>query len=203
MKLRKWWGVGFSLSAMVFITLLAGCKTLAPVYPVPDGSAAASDEVADKLRVGDTVRVIFSNAGSSQIPPHEEQIKGDGTITLQLIGAVTAAGATTGELQNFLQEAYKKYFREMNITVIAPDRFYSVGGEVRSPKRDVYVGGTTVIKAIQSAGDFTEFAKRTRVQLTRANGKSFVIDCDAARIDPRLDLPVYPGDTIHVPRRFF
>lgn len=200
MNLRKW--LGFCFSALVATSLFIGCET-APVYREPDVNAAAKDETADKLRVGDTVRVDFSNLSDRQISPHEEQIKGDGSITLPLIGSIQAVGKTTGELQREIQTAYSKYYVSMTVTVKAPERYYSVGGEVRSPKRDVYVGGTTVIKAIQSAGDFTEFAKRTKVQLTRANGKTFTINCDKALRDPRLDLPVYPGDTIHVPRRYF
>jgi protein involved in polysaccharide export with SLBB domain len=200
-NLRKWLRLCFS--GLTVAALIVGCATT-PVYQEPDLGEVAKDETrADKLRVGDTIRVDFSNLSERQMPPHEEQIKGDGTITLPLIGAVQALGKSTGELQNEIQKAYSKYFVSMNVTVKAPERYYSVGGEVRTPKRDVYVGGTTVIKAIQSAGDFTEFARRNKVILTRANGKSFTVDCDKALRDPRLDLPVYPGDTIHVPRRYF
>jgi len=81
--------------------------------------------------------------------------------------------------------------------------FY-VDGEVKSPGPKLYMGQpVTVLKAIASAGDFTDFAKRTKVTLTRLNGKKQTINCDKARKDPRLDAPVYPGDTIHVPRRIF
>jgi protein involved in polysaccharide export with SLBB domain len=60
-----------------------------------------------------------------------------------------------------------------------------------------------VIKAIQSAGDLTEFANRKKIQLTRANGKTYTINYDKALKNSKLDLPVYPGDSIHVPQRFF
>ena len=80
--------------------------------------------------------------------------------------------------------------------------FY-VGGEVKNQGRISYIGPITVLKAIQSAGDFTDFAQRKRVKLTRLNGKTETINCIKAREDPRLDLPVFPGDTIHVPRRIF
>ena len=62
----------------------------------------------------------------------------------------------------------------------------------------------TVLKAIQSASDFTDFAKKKKVQLTRSNGrKKETINCEKARQDPKLDLPIYPGDNIYVPRRFW
>jgi len=58
------------------------------------------------------------------------------------------------------------------------------------------------VRAISVAGGFTDFAKRTKVQLTH-NGKTQIINVDKAIRDPRLDVPVYPGDTIYVPRRLF
>jgi polysaccharide export outer membrane protein len=178
--------------------LIAGCQT-GPVYNPPDPKAKGAEEVSNRFRVGDTVRVDFSNLSRDQISPHEEQIKDDGTITLPYVGSVKAEGKTTGELQAALNEAYKKYFREMTVTVRWPNRFYSVGGEVKTPNRQEYVGSTTVIKAIQSAGDLTEYANRRKIQLTRANGKTYIINYDKALRDSKLDLPVYPGDQIHVP----
>lgn len=193
MKLRKWLGSGLSVCALALIGFLAmGCET---------NKISREPEIAppDELRIGETVRVIYSSLSTTPILPHEEQIKQDGTITLFLIGPVQAAGKTSGALQNELQQAYTKYYREMNITVQVPDRSYSVGGAVRAPDRKPYVGPTTVIKAIQSAGDFTDFANRKKVQLTRSNGKTFTVNCVKALKDPRLDLPVYAGDSIHVP----
>ncbi len=203
-KISKSWLLA---GAVAFAALwVAGCATDKPDSH-PGGSEKPSVKNTDEggqLRVQDTIRVMFSNvsASSTQLPTQEEQIKEDGTITLPLVGSVQAAGRTTGDLQNELQKSYRKFYVSMNVTVTAPDRYYSVGGEVRTPKRDVYIGGTTVIKAIQSAGDFSEYADRKKVRLTRANGKTYIINCVKALNDPRLDLPVYPGDYIHVPKRW-
>jgi hypothetical protein len=41
------------------------------------------------------------------------------------------------------------------------------------------------------------------VKLTRADGTTAIINCIKAQDDPRLDLDVYPGDRIHIPRRLF
>jgi protein involved in polysaccharide export with SLBB domain len=205
MKLRKLWDVLFSFGGLALAGLLfVGCETSRSPYnpPTLDGAGTAPSEISNRFRVGDTVRVDFSNLTDKQLSPHEEQIKDDGTITLPYVGKVQAAGKTTGELQNALQEGFKKYFREMNITVRWPNRFYSVGGEVKTPNRQEYTDGMTVIKAIQSAGDLTEFANRKKIRLTRS-GKTYIINYDKALVDPRLDLPVYPGDTIHVPQRLF
>jgi len=68
------------------------------------------------------------------------------------------------------------------------------------PSRQPHPGEMTVIKAIASAQGFTDFANKHKVRLTRANGHSFIVDCDDALKNPQLDLPVYPGDKIDVPR---
>ncbi|MEO6035590.1 MAG: polysaccharide biosynthesis/export family protein [Verrucomicrobiota bacterium] len=196
MKLSNWFRFGLVACALAIVGILAtSCRTGGT------GPGPVEDPPSIELRVGETVRVIFSNGSTTQIPPHEEQIKQDGTITLVQIGSVRAAGKTSGELQTELQKAYSKYYRDMNVTVQVPDRSYSVGGQVKAPDRKPYVGPTTVIKAIQSAGDFTDFANRKKVRLTRANGKSYIVNCIKALENPKLDLPVYPGDSIHVPQR--
>jgi len=69
---------------------------------------------------------------------------------------------------------------------------------VRASGRQEYLGPTTVLKAIATAGDFTDFADRKNVILTRADGSQIAVDCIKAATDPALDLPVYPGDKIEV-----
>ena len=156
---------------------------------------------SDRFAIGDLVRVIFSGTIEA-IQPHEERIKDDGTITLPLIGAVKADGKTPGELQKAITSAYvPDYYKRLTVTVTSSQRVYYVGGQVRAPNRQEYLGTTTVTKAIQSAGDFTDFADRRNVLLTRADGKKFTVNCLKAAKDPALDLAVFPGDKIEVPMR--
>jgi len=175
------------------------------VAPGPDTSSTngASAVVAvERFRIGDTVTVTFSGVEPPP-PPHEERIKEDGTITLPMIGSVIAAGKTAGELQKEIQERYSRYYTRLTVTVKSLERFYYVGGEVRSPGRYPWLGELTVTQAIQSAGDFTDFARKTRVLLVRANGQTEVVNCRKAIENAELDPKVMPGDRIHVPRRFW
>ncbi len=155
---------------------------------------------SDVFRVGDVVTVTFSGT-SEQIAPHQERIKEDGTITLFLIKSVKAAGKTTGELQRELQDKYDDYYKTLVVTVASFDRFYYVGGEVKRPGAQPYLGETSVTKAIQAAGDFTDFAKKNNVQVIRADGTKLKVNFNKSIDDPSLDPPIYPGDKIHVPRR--
>jgi polysaccharide export outer membrane protein len=157
----------------------------------------------DIFRIGDMVTINFSGT-TDQIPAHTERIKEDGTIALDYIGPVQAVGKTAGQLQRDIRNLYvPKYYRDLTVTVVSQSQFYSIGGEVRSPGPKEYLGQTDIVKAIQAAGDFTEFANKKKVLLTRANGHQEKINVPKAIDDPRSDVPVYPGDKIYVPRRLF
>ena len=80
-------------------------------------------------------------------------------------------------------------------------RFFFVTGEVRGPNRYEYSTDLTVLKAITTAGGFTDYAKPSAVVVTRANGEQSKVDCKKAKSNPKLDLPIYPGDQVTVPRR--
>jgi protein involved in polysaccharide export with SLBB domain len=61
----------------------------------------------------------------------------------------------------------------------------------------------TVLRAIQSAGDFTYFANRKKIKLIRENSQKFEINRYKAIEDPtQYDLPVYPNDQIIVHKRY-
>lgn len=171
----------------------------APATDMESGGLFAAN--SDRFAIGDLVRVIFSGT-VDPIQPHEERIKDDGTITLPLIKAVQADGKTPGELQKAITDAYvPDYYKRLTVTVTSDKRVYYVGGQVRQPGRQEYLGTTTVTKAIQSAGDFNDFADRRNVLLTRADGKTLTVNCLKAARNPALDPPVFPGDKIEVKLR--
>ncbi len=195
---RGWVWAGTIMAAL----LVAGCGgTLAPY-----GSGAkpgTSGPPPNVLQIGDLVKVEFAG-GPTPILPHEEHIKDDGKVSLPLIGKIQAAGKTPGSLQRDIQDAYvPRFYKHLTVTVRPTDRFYFVGGEVKQPSRQLYLGPVTVMGAIKSAGDFTDFANRRKIQITRADGTLHFVDGNRAQRDPEHDLPVYPGDNIHVDRRWF
>jgi polysaccharide export outer membrane protein len=185
--------------------LLTGCESSNPQAPAgnPAGSVPAAVTEAERFGIGDLVIVNFSGV-EPEIPAHEQRIKEDGNITLYLIGSIQAAGKTPGELQNEIQKNYvPKYYVHMTVTVRTKERVYYVRGEVKRPDRYIYSGETTVTRAIATAGDFTDYANKRKVKLTRVDGKILKVDCIKAQDDPRLDLPVFPGDQIQVMRRLW
>ena len=163
-------------------------------------SAAPEPEV---FRVGDSLTITFTDTPIT-IPDSEQKIKEDGTITLTLNQAFKADGKTRGDLEKEIRARYvPDYFKYMTVTVrqVQSSRWYYINGEVRAPGRQIYVSRITVLKAIASAGGFTDFANKKKVKLTRLDGRMMTVNCVKALDNPALDPEVYPGDTIHVPRR--
>ena len=163
--------------------------------PVQDNS--------DVLFIGDVVTINFNSGDSQILPQHQETIKDDGRITPPFVGSIVAKGKSPGELQADLQKLYDKLYRNMTVTVSSKDRYYSVSGEVKIPGPKPYLGKTDLVTAISSAGDFTEFAKKNQIRLNRANGKTETLDYYKALDDTKQNVPIFPGDTIIVPRRLF
>lgn len=157
------------------------------------------------LRAGDSLTITFTDL-TVPLPPFEEKIREDGTITLALNQTFKAEGKTRGDLEKEIRARYvPDYFKQMTVTVKQQEstRWYYVSGEVRMPNRQIYNSRITVLKAIASAGGFTDFANKKKVKLTRVDGRTQIVNCPKALDNPSLDPEVYPGDTIHVPRRLW
>jgi protein involved in polysaccharide export with SLBB domain len=190
-----WKGWISALALFVFAATWVGCETANMDKPFVC--------IDDEIRVGDelTISLLISSD-----PPADKQfvVRADGTVNLQHLNSVVAAGKKFNQFEKELQAAYiaKMIYREGQVTVIVKpgDRFYTVGGEVNTKGQRIYVGQTTVLRAIVSCGDFTEFANKRKVQITRANGTVEIMDCVKAIKNPKLDRPLCPGDAIFVPR---
>ncbi len=175
-----------------------GSATGDPAVPVP------GEVGADTLNVGDKVRVIFSDT-SQPIPLIEQQIPDSGKLTLHLNQVFDFAGQRRDVLERAIQEHYinKGFYKTIVVTIEVPPRPISVGGEVRAPGNYTHQGQMTVLKAIDAAGGFTEYADRRKVRVTRlGTAKQILVNCKSALENPSQDIPVYPGDKIYVRRSF-
>ena len=191
--------------------VLVGCiNNGPPTPPLPGpGTTTNTDNTgvapsSDLLEPGNTITISFS--GLSTVPvPFTCRIREDGTISPPYLDKrIEAAGKTIGTLEQELEKEYvPRIYRTINVTIRTADRFYFVGGEVRQPSRQPYVGRITVTQAIQSAGDFTDFANQRKVRVIRANNKVQIVDCEAALEDPTKDALIYPGVRIVVDSKLF
>ncbi len=221
---NQWGGWGTLCAELLAVLLLAGCQTDTSQQPFADiqglttarpaetivlpavtnGPAASTNGgSAETLRAGDSLTIVFSDLPTGPVS-FEARVKEDGGITLLHNLTFIAAGKTLGELEKEIRARYvPDYYGSLTVTIKPQNRFYFVDGEVKAVNRYIYEGRTTVLKAIASASGFTDFANKKRVKLTRANNTTETVNCIKALEDPRLDLEVFPGDKIHVPRRLF
>lgn len=175
-----------------------------PQAPVPYADVAVNPNVmsSSRLTSGDLVKVTFTDIPNPP-QPMEIRIPEDGRITLIYNMNVYAIGKTVSQLQDEIRSLYvPKYFVRLTVNIKTDDRVYFVGGEVRAPARQAYIGDITVLRAIDTVGGFTDFANRKKIELRRANGEVHYINWDKARKNQKLDLRVYPNDQIIVHRRW-
>lgn len=137
-------------------------------------------------------------------------VRPDGTITMPLVGDVTAAGKTPSQLRQEIQGRLAEYIKlegsEITIAVTGVNSYrFTVSGEVGQPgiyTAKVYV---TVAEAIALAGGFTRFADRDDIVLMRRDEKGqirkipIVYSLIASGEAPQMNLVVLPGDSLFVP----
>lgn len=203
MKTFKGWGLFVALCLMA---LLCACDTLdgggkSGIAGQPNPSLEGLNP--DIIPKGAKLTVEFSDV-QPPMTPFQTTVREDGTITLPYNISVKAANRTTGDVAKEIETLYvPKYFRRLTVNIKRDDLYVTVTGQVKTPGPKPYLGQMTVLKAVAAAGDFTDFARKTHVQLTRANGKKINVNAEKALKKPELDLPVYPGDSIYVPIRIW
>jgi polysaccharide biosynthesis/export protein len=201
------------LGAVVLLAgvLLIGCATSDYKFdPLADGThptagsksaSSGQPRIEDGvLRVNDKVTVAFPDLPNSVLPI-TQTVKEDGTITLIYNQTFQVAGKNINEVEKEIHDRYvPAYFVNMTATVTTDDRFYYVGGEVRSPNRQVYSGRMFLTGAIDTAGGFNDFANKRKIRVTRANGKTSTYNYKKA-VENQQDNPeIFPGDRVFVPK---
>lgn len=184
-------------TAILVVSLqLGGCLTdYGPV--VVDSAPIAPNSVASRLQSGDQLKIlVFGEDSLSGI----YEISPAGTISMPLIGAVTAAGRTVAEVQRAITNAYAngKFLQEPKITVsVVSYRPIYVFGEVLTPGRYAFTSGLDVLGAVTTAGGFTYRASRTSI-LIRHAGQDVWREYSLA-----APVSIEPGDIIRVPERYY
>jgi len=160
--------------------------------PLPAASPAAYS-----LGPGDQVRIITYG---EETLTGEFRVNDSGNVALPLVGAVHAAGLTSGELEASvgaaLQRANLVRAPSVAVEVIAYRPIY-VLGEVNKPGQYPYQPGMTVVTAVAVGGGFTYRAVEDYAAIVRTIGDK-AIEAKAGR-----QSYVQPGDVITVFERRF
>jgi polysaccharide export outer membrane protein len=193
--------LSLNTALLALFALLGGCASGDSSLPVGANPRVAASSSA-QLRPGDSLTVTLSGIPDPSNNP--VQIDDQGLISLPYLGTLTAAGLTTNELSQTIRSAYivRKFYTELSVSVAVTERYVYIGGEVQHPGRIPWSPDLTLAKAVQSAGGFTLYAKETKVTLTR-DRKAYDFDVRLAQRKPDEDPPLFPGDSIQVPRSAF
>jgi len=126
-------------------------STAAYVPTAPSAATASSTSYVLGPEDLITVRVFAAD----DIPDKPAQIDNNGSVTLPMIGLVHAAGLTVEQFQANLVTAYKKYFKDPQVTVQV-NEFHSqpvsVAGNVNTPGVVQLRGNRNLMEVISMAG---------------------------------------------------
>lgn len=134
----------------------------------------------------------------------------DGTATLVHLGNMPVAGLSLAQLEDMLNAAYSRDFRDVHLNVVlqkVAGRQVYVLGEVQNPGLyDVGPQGLGIMGAIAQAGGFTEWSGQASVVLLRLTPAGYLsreFDITALRKGRTFDaavLDLQPYDVIYVNR---
>lgn len=197
MKRSSWW-------TCLIILIAAASPSFAaePEFSAQSRSArqaAASIEPNEPSYVlGPSDRVRLKVYGEQDITGDYE-VDTNGYISVPLAGRVKAAGLTTRQLEKSVAAALSKgLLRDPRVNAeVATYRPFFILGEVKKAGEYPYKAGLTVLDAVASAGGYTYRANERKVVIRRAGSN---VEETHALDAP---VPIFPGDNIRVPERYF
>ena len=187
---------GLTVHLLLFVLAIAGISAGFSVRA--SGQTAPSAESADRYILGPNDRIRLKVYGEPDITG-EYEINSAGQVSIPLAGHIKAAGATTPQLERAIKAALAKgIVRDPRVNVeIAQYRPYYILGEVKKSGEYPYRLGLTVMDAVASAGGFTYRANENKVFLRRSGAgveETYALDAP---------VPIFPGDNIRIPERYF
>lgn len=161
-------------------------------------AAASAESNEPSYALGPSDRVRLKVYGEQDITGDYE-VDTNGYISVPLAGRVKAAGLTTRQLEKSVAAALSKgLLRDPRVSAeVATYRPFFILGEVKKAGEYPYKAGLTVLDAVASAGGYTYRANEGKVVIRRAGSN---VEETHALDAP---VPVFPGDNIRVPERYF
>jgi polysaccharide export outer membrane protein len=209
------WPSGVLLVLAVVLLALTGCRTQPVVSPGMDSPVpqtfsddpGSENYSTNSLHEGDTVRISFQYSTNFDAM---EKVGLDGTLNLNMVGRVMAAGRTVMELQQELTKDYQPFAKGDIVTVelVSSGAIVYVSGAVLRPGPLEMDRPLTVLEAVMGSGGFDNTrAKLSNVTVLRiVNGVQQAYHIDLNRVlAGRDETPFYlkPYDIIYVPAKVF
>jgi len=140
----------------------------------------------------------------------EATVRPDGTITMPLLGDITADGKTPTQLKDEVTKLLQRYVRDegavVTIAITAVNSYsFTVSGNVEHAGVFNSVKYVTVLEAMQLAGGPNRFASAAETKIFRRDGKGHVriIPINYPAVlngsQPEANLALLTGDQVYVP----
>jgi polysaccharide export outer membrane protein len=178
------------LVVLVSLALLGCAHTPSPIALPFNAEEPYRLDAGDRLRI-----VVFGQDGLTST----YAVDPGGKINMSLIGAVSARGLTTAQLQQAITTRLRQgYIRDPKVAVeIDLYRPFFVLGEVTTPGQFPYVPDMTVENAVAIAGGYTPRAYRYQVEIHRQ------VDGVLTHASVPPNCAVRPGDVVVIAERWF
>jgi polysaccharide export outer membrane protein len=189
--------------------LLAGCQTFPEAYSsaFTHYEAGAPGYATNCLQEGDVVSITFQYSTNLNTL---QKIGLDGTLNLESLGPVKAAGKPLVQLQSELAGLYKPQVRDdpLTLKIISAESAVYVEGAVNRPGKIPMERPMTVVESVMEAGGFDAYrANLSEVFVLRVeNGRQRIYQLNLKRVfQGRDDTPFYlkPFDVVRVSVKTF
>jgi len=195
----------------VLCALLAGCQTDprpdSVSRPAPMIDPGAAGYSTNNMLEGDVVSITFQYSTNFNAV---QKIGLDGTLNLQGVGIVKAAGKSTLQLQNELVALYKNQVKDDPITIkiVEAQSAVYVAGAVTRPGKIPLERPMTVLEAVMEAGGYDPYRADLSdvlvLRLENGRQKSYRINLKRV-LEGRDENPFYlkPFDVVQVATKTF
>ena len=188
--------------------LLISCVTEPPTTALNQAQGSYPDarvgSTIGGLGPGDVISISFAGAPDMNL---RQRIRGDGKVSLPMVGDVVAGGKSLSAFQRELERLYKSRLQDPSVVVTrdATAAVVYVSGGVNNPTKIPLDRPITVMEAVMEAGGFSPAGNPKHVVVLRTvKGKRqrFVLDMRTA-MDNSATQPFYlkPFDVIVVSER--
>ncbi|MCA9772453.1 MAG: polysaccharide biosynthesis/export family protein [Myxococcales bacterium] len=176
-----------------------------------DGEGATDPSDKD-YRIGAQDVLSITVVGEPELTK-QVRVPDSGVISFPLIGDVTVSNRTVRELEEHLAARLEeKYLRAPQVNVLLVEyreAYCLLLGEVNSPGPYKITRGERLMEMLGKARGFTALADTSDVRIlrrgTNRRDEVIVVDTDDIIEEGQLEanVPIYAGDIIVVPERFF
>jgi polysaccharide biosynthesis/export protein len=196
--------------------LLVGCAGQQKIGGDPDIQVIDSTELPQPDRgdaltqarpyiVGPFDKLMIDVFGVQELSQRKVQVDASGRISFPLVGVITVAGNSPGEIEQILQKKLEEaHVRNPQVTINLEEtvsQVVTVEGQVKKPGLFPVVGRMTLLRSVALAGGTDEFAKLDSIVVFRTvKGEQYaaLYSLRQIRVGAYKDPEIFANDVVIV-----